>query len=89
MANSMAKVIVPWIVTVGFLICGIVCLIFPKRIQKKLLRSEAELPSLLKWYPPVKHIARESYVRELRSIGAMTLAVGLYCIWLLCGGSRF
>jgi hypothetical protein len=81
----MAKII-PWIVTIGFLAGGVVSLLFPRRIQKMALRSDPRRPPLLKWYPSEKYVAREGYLWELRLIGFMSVGVGLYCIWVLCGG---
>ena len=86
MATINMSRIIPWIVTLVFCVVGIVTLFFPRKIQKIALRPDPRRPRILKWYPSKEYVAQERYVWELRLIGISTLAVGFYCIWILCGG---
>jgi|GEM_PF-3339032 len=70
----------PIIVVSGFIIIGIVALFFPREIQRYLIRSCEKWPPLFQRYPPQKYIRTERYIWELRLIGVVALAVGLYSL---------
>jgi hypothetical protein len=70
----------PFFVVCGFIIIGVACTFFARRIQRYCIRSCERWPPIFKWYPPQKYIRTRYYVWELRVIGLISLSVGLYCL---------
>ncbi len=68
----------PIIVISGFIFIGIAGTFFARHIQRYCIWSIERWPPLFKSYPPQQHIRGELYVWELRLIGVVAIAVGLY-----------
>jgi hypothetical protein len=65
----------------GFMIVGVACTFFARWIQGYYIRSCERWPTLFKSYPPWKYIESRSYVWQLRLLGILILAAGLYFLF--------
>jgi hypothetical protein len=68
----------PFFVVSGFIVIGIACAFFARRIQGYYLRSCERWSPIFKWYPPRKYVESRSYVWQLRLLGILILGTGLY-----------
>jgi hypothetical protein len=59
----------PLFVVCGFIIIGIACTLFARRIQRYYIRSCERWPPIFKWCFPRKHIESRFYIWKLRAIG--------------------
>ncbi len=69
-----------------FIVVGIACILFPRKIQKYLIRTWGLwLPRWFK-FPSRTYIEGPLYIWYLRLIGLFALAVGMYFIFDLLKG---
>jgi hypothetical protein len=68
-------------VVCGFIIIGIACTFFARRIQRYYISSCERWPPIFKWYPPRKYVESRFYVWQLRLLGILILGAGLYFLF--------
>ena len=72
--------------TCVFLVIGGTCLLLPRQVQRLALWLYD------RWSPRVvrafllRQVTGDSYISYLRFIGAFSVAVGLFCVWILAIG---
>jgi hypothetical protein len=71
----------PFFVVCGFIIIGIACTFFARRIQRYYIRSCERWPPIFKWCPPRKYVESRFYVWQLRLLGILILGAGLYFLF--------
>ena len=79
----MRNTLIVWITAIAFLVIGLTCLFYPKKIQEYTVNFYVSGKGLARLNPFIKFVKSPKYLYSLRAIGFLGLGVFFLVIYLM------